>query len=338
MRNLKDLIAIVADGTALTHMEAREAFEIIMSGGATPAQIGGFLMALRVRGETIDEISGAVETMRAKMTPVLGVPQQAIDIVGTGGDGSGTYNISTCTALVVAACGVPVAKHGNRSLSSRSGSSEALVELGINLDIPPSKIAECVNGAGIGFMFAPNHHSAMKHVGPARMELGTRTIFNLLGPLANPASVKRQMTGVYARPWVRPVAETLRVLGTEKAWIVHGSDGLDEITTTGPTYVAELKDGEVNEFTIAPQDAGLPLADPQDLKGGEPKANAQALRKVLEGERNAYRDVVVLNAAASLIVADKAETLLQGVDMATHAIDSGAASRHLSDLVRISNS
>ncbi|OKL43525.1 anthranilate phosphoribosyltransferase [Pseudovibrio exalbescens] len=338
MRNLKDLIAIVADGTALTHMEAREAFEIIMSGGATPAQIGGFLMALRVRGETIDEISGAVETMRAKMTPVLGVPQQAIDIVGTGGDGSGTYNISTCTALVVAACGVPVAKHGNRSLSSRSGSSEALVELGINLDIPPSKIAECVNGAGIGFMFAPNHHSAMKHVGPARMELGTRTIFNLLGPLANPASVKRQMTGVYARPWVRPVAETLRVLGTEKAWIVHGSDGLDEITTTGPTYVAELKDGEVNEFTIAPQDAGLPLADPQDLKGGEPKENAQALRKVLDGERNPYRDVVVLNAAASLIVADKAETLLQGVDMATHAIDSGAASRHLSDLVRISNS
>lgn len=338
MRNLKDLIAIVADGTALTHMEAREAFEIIMSGGATPAQIGGFLMALRVRGETIDEISGAVETMRAKMTPVLGVPQQAIDIVGTGGDGSGTYNISTCTALVVAACGVPVAKHGNRSLSSRSGSSEALVELGINLDIPPSKIAECVNGAGIGFMFAPNHHSAMKHVGPARMELGTRTIFNLLGPLANPASVKRQMTGVYARPWVRPVAETLRVLGTKKAWIVHGSDGLDEITTTGPTYVAELKDGEVNEFTIAPQDAGLPLADPQDLKGGEPKENAQALRKVLDGERNPYRDVVVLNAAASLIVADKAETLLQGVDMATHAIDSGAASRHLSDLVRISNS
>lgn len=338
MRNLKDLIAIVADGTSLTHMEAREAFEIIMSGGATPAQIGGFLMALRVRGETIDEISGAVETMRAKMTPVLGVPQNAIDIVGTGGDGSGTYNISTCTALVVAACGVPVAKHGNRSLSSRSGSSEALVELGINLDIPPSKIADCVNGAGIGFMFAPNHHSAMKHVGPARMELGTRTIFNLLGPLANPASVKRQMTGVFARPWVRPVAETLRVLGTEKAWIVHGSDGLDEITTTGPTYVAELKDGEVNEFTIAPQDAGLPLADPQDLKGGEPRENAQALRRVLDGERNAYRDVVVLNAAASLIVADKAETLLQGVDMATHAIDSGTASRHLSDLVRISNS
>ncbi|MDD7908596.1 anthranilate phosphoribosyltransferase [Pseudovibrio exalbescens] len=338
MRNLKELIAIVANGTALNREQAREAFEIIMSGKATPAQIGGFLMALRVRGEQIDELSGAVETMRAKMIPVEGIPANAIDIVGTGGDGSGTYNISTCTALVVAGCGVPVAKHGNRSLSSKSGSSEALAELGINLDIAPGKIAECINGAGIGFMFAPNHHAAMKHVGPARMELGTRTIFNLLGPLANPASVKRQMTGVFARNWVRPVAETLRVLGTEKAWIVHGSDGLDEITTTGETFVAELKDGAITEFTITPEDAGLPFANAADLKGGEPKENAAALLDVLDGTKNAYRDIVVFNAAASLMVADKAATLKEGVELAAQSIDTGSAKRHLEKLVAISNS
>ncbi|WP_068316410.1 anthranilate phosphoribosyltransferase [Polycladidibacter hongkongensis] len=336
MSALKPHIAHVADGHPLSRAAAQDAFEIIMSGDATPAQIGGFLMALRVRGETVDEIAAAAATMRAKMIRVE-APVDAIDIVGTGGDASGTYNISTCTALVVAGCGVPVAKHGNRSLSSKSGSAEALAELGINLDISAAKIGKCIQEAGIGFMFAPNHHSAMKHVGPARMELGTRTIFNLLGPLANPASIRRQMTGVFDRKWVRPVAETLANLNCEKAWVVHGSDGLDEITTTGETYVAALEDGKIREFTITPQDAGIVVASADALKGGDPKYNAAAARRVLEGEPSAYRDIVLLNAAASLIVASKAENLRQGVEMATQSIDSGAALQTLERLVRISN-
>nr|WP_155128248.1 anthranilate phosphoribosyltransferase [Pseudovibrio flavus] len=329
-------MAAVAEGTALSRDEARQAFEIIMSGQATPAQIGAFLMALRVRGETIDEISAAVDTMRAKMRPVR-APARAIDIVGTGGDASGSYNVSTCTALVVSACGVPVAKHGNRSLSSKSGSSEALVELGINIDIDPELISRCIDEAGIGFMFAPNHHSAMKFVGPARMELGTRTIFNLLGPLASPASVKRQMTGVFDGRWVLPLAKTLQNLGSEKVWIVHGSDGLDEITTTGSTMVAELKDGEITEFTITPEDAGLPYARSEDLKGGTPKENAAALLRVLDGEKNAYRDIVLINSAASLIVADAASDLKEGVAIAAEAIDSGKARQTLAKLVEVSN-
>ncbi|KZL21902.1 Anthranilate phosphoribosyltransferase [Pseudovibrio axinellae] len=336
MSNLKSLIAIVADGNALNRAQAREAFEIIMSGAATPAQIGGFLIALRMRGETIDEISAAVETMRSKMIPVK-APEDAIDIVGTGGDSSGSYNISTCTAIVVAGCGVTIAKHGNRSLSSKSGSAEALVELGVNLDLNADGISHCIQDAGIGFMFAPNHHKAMRHVGPARIELGTRTIFNILGPLANPASAKRQMTGVFAQQWVEPLANTLKELGTEKAWIVNGSDGMDEITTTGPTYVAELKDAKVTTFTVSPEDAGLPLAKAEDLKGGNPKQNAQALREVLQGAKNAYRDIVLFNSAASLIVADKVSTLTDGVKMAANTIDSGAALSRLDKLVEASN-
>ncbi|SFT90939.1 anthranilate phosphoribosyltransferase [Pseudovibrio denitrificans] len=336
MSNLKNLIGIVADGNALDRPQAREAFEIIMSGAATPAQIGGFLMALRLRGETIDEISAAVETMRAKMIPVK-APDHAIDIVGTGGDASGSYNISTCTAIVVAGCGVTVAKHGNRSLSSKSGSAEALAELGINLDLDANGISHCIHEAGIGFMFAPNHHKAMRHVGPARIELGTRTIFNLLGPLANPAGAKRQMTGVFAQQWVEPLANTLNELGTEKAWIVNGSDGMDEITTTGTTFVAELKNGSINTFTISPEDAGLPVAKTEDLKGGDPKENAQALREVLQGAKNAYRDIVLLNSAASLIVADKVSTLTDGVEMAAQAIDTGTALSRLDKLVEASD-
>ncbi|QUS54095.1 anthranilate phosphoribosyltransferase [Pseudovibrio brasiliensis] len=336
MSNLKNLIGIVADGNALDRSQAREAFEIIMSGAATPAQIGGFLMALRLRGETIDEISAAVETMRAKMIPVK-APDHAIDIVGTGGDASGSYNISTCTAIVVSGCGVTVAKHGNRSLSSKSGSAEALAELGINLDLDANGISHCIHEAGIGFMFAPNHHKAMRHVGPARIELGTRTIFNLLGPLANPAGAKRQMTGVFAQQWVEPLANTLNELGTEKAWIVNGSDGMDEITTTGTTFVAELKNGSINTFTISPEDAGLPVAKTEDLKGGDPKENAQALREVLQGAKNAYRDIVLFNSAASLIVADKVSTLTDGVEMAAQAIDTGTALSRLDKLVEASD-
>jgi len=336
MSTFKDLIAKVADGNALNPVEAREAFEVILSGSATPSQLGGFLMALRVRGETIAEVTGAVATMRSKMVPVK-APANAMDIVGTGGDNSGSYNISTCTAIVVAGCGVPVAKHGNRSLSSKSGAAEALAELGVNIDIGPDKITECLQKAGIGFMFAPLHHAAMKHVGPTRMELGTRTIFNLLGPLTNPAGAKRQMVGVFARKWVEPLAEALKELGSEKAWVVHGSDGMDEITTTGPTSVAELKDGTIRSFEISPQDAGLPLGDPAQLKGGQPAENARALRDVLAGAKNAYRDIVLFNASASLLVADKAETLKEGVAMAAECIDSGSAADTLEKLVAVSN-
>ncbi|MBD8875900.1 anthranilate phosphoribosyltransferase [Roseibium polysiphoniae] len=336
MSNFKDFIAKVSTGSALSRDEARAAFEIILSGEATPSQLGGFLMALRVRGETIDEVTAAVETMRAKMLPV-NAPSDAIDIVGTGGDNSGSYNISTCTALVVAGCGVPVAKHGNRSLSSKSGAAEALAQLGVNIDIGPAKIAECIKEAGIGFMFAPLHHSAMKHVGPTRVELGTRTIFNLLGPLSSPAGVKRQLLGVYAREWVEPIAEVLQRLGSDHVWVVHGSDGMDEITTTGPSYVTELKSGEIRSFEISPSDVGLPLVKSDDLKGGEPAENALALREVLSGAKNAYRDVVLFNAAASLLIAGKCDKLTDGMTLAAQSLDSGSAADCLERLVATSN-
>jgi anthranilate phosphoribosyltransferase len=336
MSTFKDIISKVADGNALSPAEAREAFEVILSGSATPSQLGGFLMALRVRGESIAEVTGAVATMRAKMLPVE-APANAIDIVGTGGDSSGSYNISTCTAIVVAGCGVPVAKHGNRSLSSKSGAAEALAELGVNIDIDPKKISDCLQKAGIGFMFAPLHHAAMKHVGPTRMELGTRTIFNILGPLSNPAGVKRQMVGVFAHKWVEPVAQSLKELGSEKVWVVHGSDGMDEITTTGPTYVCELSNGDIRSFEISPADAGLEISNSQDLKGGLPAENAKALREVLAGAKNAYRDIVLFNSAASLMVADKVTNLRDGVGMAAQAIDNGSAADTLEKLVAASN-
>lgn len=337
MPDLKPLIAKVADGKALSREDAEAAFNVMMSGEATPSQIGGFLMGLRIRGETVDEIAGAVSVMRSKMVPVA-APADAIDIVGTGGDNSGSYNISTATALVVAGCGVPVAKHGNRSLSSKSGAADVLMKLGINIDATPEKISECIAKAGIGFMFAPAHHSAMRHVGPTRVELGTRTIFNILGPLSNPAGVKRQMIGVFAHHWVERLAKVLKALGSEKIWVAHGSDGLDELTTTGTSHVSELKDGVIKTFTISPEDAGLPLAEAADLKGGDPDYNAAALRALLDGERNAYRDIVLLNAAASLMVADKADTLKDGATMAADAIDSGAALKRLQTLVSVSNS
>lgn len=337
MADMKPMIAKVAQGQALTRAEAETAFDVMMSGEATPSQIGGFLMALRVRGETIEEIAGAVSTMRAKMTKVS-VPADAIDIVGTGGDGSGTYNVSTCAAFVVAACGVPVAKHGNRALSSKSGAADVLSALGVNIDVGPEKISECVERAGIGFMFAPAHHSAMRHVGPTRVELGTRTIFNLLGPLSNPAGVKRQMIGVFARPWLEPIAQVLKTLGSDKVWVVHGSDGLDEVTTTGPTDVCELAGGAISSFTIAPEEVGLATAELQDLTGGDAKHNAEALMGVLAGAGNAYRDIVLFNAAASLIVAGKVAELADGVAMAAEALDSGAALERLHTLVAVSNS
>ncbi|MCX5494182.1 anthranilate phosphoribosyltransferase [Kaistia dalseonensis] len=336
MSDFKSHIAKVAAGKALSRPEAEDAFDVIMSGEATPAQIGGFLMALRVRGETVDEITGAVATMRAKMTTVE-APEGAIDVVGTGGDGSHTYNISTASAFVVAGAGVPVAKHGNRALSSRSGAADVLMALGVNVDIPPATISRAIREAGIGFMFAPAHHSAMKHVGPARVELGTRTIFNLLGPLSNPAGVKRQLVGVYAAEWVEPLAHVLAALGSESAWIVHGAGGVDEITTAGPTKVAALTEGKIETFTIEPGEVGLPVSPIEAIKGGDAVYNAAALRGVLNGARGAYRDTVLLNAAATLIVAGRASSLAQGVAMAALSIDEGRAHERLDRLVAVTN-
>jgi anthranilate phosphoribosyltransferase len=333
--DLKALIAKVATGESLTREESASAFNRMMSGEATPSQMGGLLMALRVRGETVDEITGAVTTMRAKMLGVK-APADAVDVVGTGGDASGSYNISTCAAFIVAGAGVPVAKHGNRALSSKSGAADVLAALGVNIEMKADQIGECIASAGIGFMFAPAHHPAMKNVGPTRVELGTRTIFNLLGPLSNPASVKRQMIGTFSRHWVEPMAQVLRNLGSDSIWVVHGSDGLDEITTTGPTTVAELKDGTIRSFEVSPEDAGLPRAAPGALKGGDAQHNAQALLDVLKGKKSAFRDVAVLNAAAALIVAGKAKDLRHGAGLAAHAIDSGEAEGRLDRLIAVS--
>lgn len=335
LADMKALLGIVAKGDRLTEEQAEAAFNIIMSGDATPAQIGGFLMALRVRGETVPEITGAARAMRAKCSYVA-APTGAMDIVGTGGDATGTYNISTGAAIVTAACGVPIAKHGNRALSSKSGAADALTSLGINLDAPFPVIERSIREAKIGFLMAPRHHSAMRHVGPARVELATRTVFNLLGPICNPAGVARQLTGVFAREWVQPVAETLGRLGSEAAWVVHGSDGSDEITTTGATYVSELKNGKVTNFEITPEDAGLARVSPADLKGGDADHNAAAIHKMLAGEKGPYRDVVLMNAAAALIVAGKATDLKDGVRIASDAIALGAARKTLEIMVAIS--
>jgi len=336
MTDLKALIAKVATGASLTRAEARTAFDVMMSGSATPAQIGGFLMALRVRGETVDEITGAVEVMREKMLRVV-APADAVDIVGTGGDGSGSWNVSTASAFVTAACGVPVAKHGNRALSSKSGAADVLMALGVKIDVGPDKIAECIRETGVGFMFAPAHHAAMKHVGPARVELGTRTAFNLLGPLSNPAGVKRQMTGVFARAWVEPIVHSLAALGAEAAWVVNGSDGLDEITVTGETHVGELKNGRISTFVVTPESVGLARHPGEALKGGDAAHNAAALRTMLGGAPGAYRDIVLMNAGAALVVADKASTLLEGVERAARAIDDGSARARLDALILVSN-
>ena len=337
MTDLKALIGKAATGATLSREEARTAFDVMMSGAATPAQIGGFLMALRVRGETVDEITGAVEVMREKMLRV-DAPADAIDIVGTGGDGSGSYNVSTASAFVTAACGVPVAKHGNRALSSKSGAADVLMALGVKIDIGPEKIAACIHEAGLGFMFAPAHHAAMKHVGPARVELATRTAFNLLGPLSNPAGVKRQMTGVFARAWVEPIARVLANLGTTAAWVVHGSDGLDEITVTGETQVAELKDGRISTFAVDPESVGLKRHPGEALRGGDAAFNAAALRAVLDGEPSAYRDIVLINTGAALVVAGRVDSLAEGVSRAAAAIDDGSARARLAALVDVSNS
>ena len=336
MAEFKPLIAKVAAGTPLTRSEAREAFDVMMSGDATPSQIGGFLMALRVRGETVDEITGAVEIMREKMLPVS-APADAIDIVGTGGDASGSYNLSTCSAFVAAGAGLKVAKHGNRALSSRSGAADVLMALGVKIDIGPEKISECISEAGLGFMFAPAHHSSMKFVGPSRVELGTRTIFNLLGPLSNPAGAKRQVTGVFSRQWVEPLAQVLQNLGCEACWICHGEGGMDEIVPTGTTWISELRDGKITSFTLTPEEVGLTRSSIDDLKGGDAEHNADALRHVLGGKPSAFRDAAVMTAAAALVVAGREPSLKQGVAASQKAIDSGAAEAALTKLIKVSN-
>ncbi|WP_314958477.1 anthranilate phosphoribosyltransferase [Bradyrhizobium cosmicum] len=336
MDDLKSIIGKVATGASLSRDEAASAFDAMMSGEATPSQMGGLLMALRVRGETVDEITGAVAAMRSKMLTV-DAPPEAVDIVGTGGDGSGSVNVSTCASFIVSGAGLPVAKHGNRALSSRSGAADVLASLGVKIDLRPEQVGRCVRECGIGFMFAPAHHPAMKNVGPTRVELATRTIFNLLGPLSNPAGVKRQMVGVFSRQWVQPLAQVLKNLGSESAWVVHGSDGLDEITLTGPTFVSALQNGEIRNFEVTPEEAGLPRCEPGALKGGEADANAIALQSVLDGKPSPYRDVALINAAAALVVAGRAGNLKEGVAIGAKSLDSGAASARLKHLISVSN-
>ena len=315
MDDLKSIIGKVATGATLSRDEAASAFDSMMSGEATPSQMGGLLMALRVRGETVDEITGAVSAMRAKMLRVT-APADAVDVVGTG---------------------VPVAKHGNRALSSRSGAADVLSSLGVKIDLKPEQVGRCVQETGIGFMFAPSHHPAMKNVGPTRVELATRTIFNLLGPLSNPAGVTRQMVGVFSRQWVQPLAQVLKNLGAKSVWVVHGSDGLDEITLTGPTFVAALENGNIRTFEVTPEEAGLARVGGEALKGGDADANAIALQSVLDGMPSPFRDVALLNAAAALIVAGRAANLREGVALGTKSLDSGAALEKLKRLIAVSN-
>ena len=330
---LKPLIDAAANGP-LTREQAQTAFGILFEGEATPSQIGGFLMALHTRGETVDEYAAAAAVMRAKCHAVS-APAGAMDIVGTGGDGKNTLNISTATAFVVAGAGVTVAKHGNRNLSSKSGASDALIQMGLNVMVGPKVVEKALKEAGIGFMMAPMHHPAIAHVMPTRAELGTRTIFNILGPLTNPAGVKRQLTGAFSRDLIRPMAETLGQLGSEKAWLVHGSDGTDELTITGVSWVSALENGQVTDFEIHPEEAGLPIHPFEDIIGGTPEENAHDFNVLLDGVQSAYRDAVLLNSAAALVVADVATDLKQGVEMARTSIDSGAARDKITAVARI---
>ena len=333
---IREALARIAEGKDLTGEEMRGVMRVIMAGEATQSQIGAFLMGMRVKGETVGEIAAAVSILREQMVPVV-APEGAIDIVGTGGDGLGSLNISTATALVVAAAGVPVAKHGNKALSSRSGASQVLEALGVKLDLTPDQISQTIDRAGIGFMFGPSHHPAMRHVGPARAELGVRTMFNLLGPQSNPAGVRRYLLGVYSRDWVEPVAAALLANRAVKAWVVHSSEGLDELSTSGPNFVAQIARGDLRSFEVHPDQVGLSLTDPRDLLGGEPADNAAAMIALFEGAPGAYRDTVLLNAGAALLVADKVESLEDGIALARETVDSGKATDTLARLVAVSN-
>jgi len=329
------LLAKVGNGTALGIDEAERAFDIMTSGNATPAQMGAFLMGLKVRGETAEELAGGARALRAKVLRVK-APEDAIDIVGTGGDHHGTYNVSSCSAFVVAGAGVPVAKHGNRAFTSKSGAADVLSALGIGLEVPIELLEKALVEAKVCFLMAPRHHSAMRNVGGARAELApSRTIFNLLGPMSNPAFVKRQLVGVFDRRWLKPVAEGLHQLGLERALVVHGQDGMDEITTTAKTWAASLENGKVTEIEISPEDIGVKRATLDQIKGGDAMHNAEAIKQVLAGEKNAFRDIVLLNSAAALMVAGKAQDLKQGAALAVQSIDSGKAAAALATLQRL---
>ena len=332
---MKPLIFAASEGP-LSRAQAEEAFGYLFEGQATPAQIGGLLMAMRARGESVAEYAAASAVMRAKCVPVR-APEGAMDIVGTGGDGMGTLNISTATAFVVAGAGVPVAKHGNRNLSSKSGAADALGQMGIDVMVGPEIVERGIAEAGIGFMMAPMHHPAIKHVMPTRQELGCKTIFNIIGPLTNPAGVKRQLTGAFAIDLIYPMAETLQELGSEKVWLVHGADGTDEISISGETSVAVLEDGKIHGRQVHPEEAGLTVHPLRDILGGTPQENGHAFQALLDGAPGAYRDAVLLNAAAALIVADKVTTLVEGVEMARESIDSGKAKHAVETLARITS-
>ena len=336
LNDLKPILAIVADGGTLTSEQAETAFDTIMSGDATPSQIGAFLMALRLRGETVDEITAAARIMRSKALPIS-APAGASDVVGTGGDGAGTRNISTGAALGVAGAGVPVAKHGNLALSSKSGAADVLAAHGVNINADMRLIERSIADAGIGFMMAPRHHSATRHVAGPRVELATRTVFNILGPLSNPAGVKRLLVGVYEKRLVEPMAYVLANLGAERAWVVHGAGGLDELTSTDKSFVAEFDGTEVRTFDVTPEDAGLTRGTISDLKGGNGEFNAEALRAVLNGAPSTYRDTVVLTASGALIVAGKADELAAGGDLASKSIETGRAMAALEHMVEITN-
>ncbi len=335
--DFRALIALAATGATLSVEQAEQAFDIMMAGEATPAQMGGLLMALRVRGETVDEITGGAKAMRARAV-AIDAPDGAIDTCGTGGDAKGTFNVSTGAAIVSAACGIPVAKHGNRALSSRSGSADVLTALGVNIEADMALVRDALWQANIGFLMAPRHHGAMRHVAPTRVELGTRTIFNLLGPLSNPAGAKRQLIGVFDEVWAEPMAQVLRNLGSERVWVVHGSDGTDELTTTGPSQVVELLHGDLRKFEVTPEEAGLARASLDDIKGGDGDENARTMAAMLDGAPGPIRDIVLLNTAAALIVAGRADNLKEGAAVAAEAIDSGAARATLDKLVVITNS
>ncbi|NOT40074.1 MAG: indole-3-glycerol phosphate synthase TrpC [Alphaproteobacteria bacterium] len=332
----KGLVGKVSSGGILTAAEAADAFDAIMDGKVGEVQLAAFLTALHMRGETVEEIAAAADALRARALTV-DAPADAIDTCGTGGDGLGTLNISTAATIVTAACGVKIAKHGNRAQSSKSGSADVLAALGVKIDLTPQQVSRCIGEAGLGFLFAPAHHNAMKHVGPVRQQLGFRTVFNLLGPLCNPARVKRQLVGVFSEQWIEPLARVLHTLGTERAWVVHGSDGLDELTVTGPSHIVELDRGHVRRFTVAPAEVGLPTHRLDAIFGGDAATNAAAIRRLLDGEAGAYRDIVCLNAGAALVVAGKAASLKDGVAMAQRAIDDGRARATLAKLVAASN-
>ncbi len=335
-QTMKPLLARLASGISLGEVDASAAFELMMNGEVTPAQIGAFLMGLRLRGETVEEITAAARVLRAKATQLI-APPGAIDVCGTGGDSSGSLNISTAVAVVVAACGVPVAKHGNQAISSRSGSADVLTALGVNIHADLALQQICLAENNLCFMMAPRHHSAMRHVAQVRDELGMRTLFNLLGPLSNPAGTKRQLVGVFAERWVAPMAQALGRLGAERAWVVHGSDGLDELTVTGPSQVAEWNNASISQFELVPEMAGLRRWPADSLKGGSANENAAALRRLLDGQINAYRDITLLNAGAALLIAGRAASLAVGAEMAASAIDGGAARQCLQSLILLSN-